>query len=56
MPPDMIRAAFGNRDINVEDLGNHIPEVGYGAALGSAECMAKCGLSADGKKKEEDKL
>ena len=44
LPHDNIRAAFGNNGLDVESLGKHIPEVGSGSIMGSAECMKRCGL------------
>lgn len=43
---DMIQAAFGNPDTNMTEAGQHIPPVGTGSMLGSAACMAKCGISS----------
>ena len=56
MPQDIVRAAFGNSNVNVQDMGSRVPAVSYGAALGSAECLARCGLDGEGKKKEQRKL
>ncbi|KAF2687835.1 hypothetical protein K458DRAFT_360575 [Lentithecium fluviatile CBS 122367] len=53
MPPDMIRAAFGDADLNIDEMRPHIPGVSYGAAVGSAECLAKCNMNPDGTKKEK---
>ncbi|KAI0021721.1 spherulin-1A [Xylariomycetidae sp. FL0641] len=45
LPPDMVAAAFGNNlNLDMEELGKSIPEVGTGAAMGSADCRAKCGI------------
>jgi hypothetical protein len=40
----MIRAAFGDADLNTEDLGKRIPPVGTGSVLGSQECLKRCSM------------
>jgi hypothetical protein len=40
----MIRAAFGDADLNTEDLGKRIPLVGTGSVLGSQECLERCSM------------
>ncbi|KAB5532670.1 RmlC-like cupin domain-containing protein [Coniochaeta sp. 2T2.1] len=42
LPDFMVAAAFGTD--NATSFGASVPAVGTGAALGSAECRAKCGL------------
>lgn len=44
-PEDMIKAGFGNADMDVQGAGRGIPEVGTGSVLGSAECMARCNIT-----------
>lgn len=44
MPDYMVAAAFGTKN-NETILDANVPAIGTGAALGSAECRAKCGLS-----------
>jgi hypothetical protein len=44
LPDYMVAAAFGSKD-NATSFGANVPAVGTGAAMGSAECRAKCGLS-----------
>lgn len=44
VPQDIIQAGFGDPTINVEELGMHIPPVGTGAIIGSAECQKRCGI------------
>ncbi|KAF1833195.1 RmlC-like cupin [Decorospora gaudefroyi] len=40
----VIKAAFGDDNLNIEALGNDIPDVGTGAIIGSAECKSRCGI------------
>jgi hypothetical protein len=44
LPHDMIRAAFGDADLNTEQLGKDIPPVGTGSVLGSEECLKRCSM------------
>ena len=44
LPDDMVRAAFGDADLNTEQLGKGIPPVGTGSVLGSEECLKRCNL------------
>ncbi|KAK1462393.1 spherulin-1A, partial [Colletotrichum cuscutae] len=46
LPNDMVQAAFGgiSRSKSSEGSGNRVPGVGTGAALGSEECLARCGM------------
>jgi oxalate decarboxylase/phosphoglucose isomerase-like protein (cupin superfamily) len=44
MPADIIQAAFGQADLNTQDVGREIPLVGTGAIIGSAECKKRCGI------------
>lgn len=43
LPDYMVAAAFGAKG-NATGFGASVPAIGTGAALGSAECRAKCGL------------
>ena len=43
LPDQLVAAAFGSKD-NATSFGANVPAVGTGAAMGSAECRAKCGL------------
>ncbi|KAH8912453.1 RmlC-like cupin [Coniochaeta sp. PMI_546] len=43
LPDYMVAAAFGTKG-NSTSFGANVPAVGTGAALGSAQCRAKCGL------------
>lgn len=41
----MIKAAFGNNpDLDIDAMGEMIPEVGSGSTYGDEECLKKCGL------------
>ncbi|KAJ4303445.1 hypothetical protein N0V90_002340 [Kalmusia sp. IMI 367209] len=42
---DMIRAAFGDPNFDVQGVGRNIPAVGTGSTYGSAECMSRCGMT-----------
>ncbi|KAI3548062.1 spherulin-1A [Colletotrichum filicis] len=46
LPNDMVQAAFGgiSGSKSSEGSGNRVPGVGTGAALGSEECLARCGM------------
>ncbi|KAK1454764.1 spherulin-1A, partial [Colletotrichum melonis] len=46
LPNDMVQAAFGgiSGSKSSEGGGNRVPGVGTGAALGSEECLARCGM------------
>lgn len=44
LPDYMVAAAFGAKG-NSTSFGANVPAVGTGAAMGSAACRAKCGLS-----------
>ncbi|KAF2640052.1 RmlC-like cupin [Massarina eburnea CBS 473.64] len=51
MPQDMVRAAFGNANIDVSDLSHKIPDPGTGSVLGSAECIDRCKLDSHNRRK-----
>jgi oxalate decarboxylase/phosphoglucose isomerase-like protein (cupin superfamily) len=42
LPSDMVDAAFGTNGTSA--YGGAVPDIGTGAAMGSAECRARCGL------------
>lgn len=46
LPKDMIQASFGNNPyaFDAHHAGASIPPVGTGSVLGSAECLARCGM------------
>ncbi|KXH57657.1 spherulin-1A [Colletotrichum nymphaeae SA-01] len=46
LPNDMVQAAFGgvSGSNSTEGNGSRVPIVGTGAALGSEECLARCGM------------
>ena len=44
VPQDIIGAAFGDAGLDAQALGAHIPLVGTGAIIGSAECKKRCGI------------
>jgi Cupin len=48
LPPDLLNAAFGYNNIDVNGTRNSIQPIGTGAAWGSQQCLAKCGLKYSG--------
>ncbi|PSN64591.1 RmlC-like cupin [Corynespora cassiicola Philippines] len=43
-PPDMIHAAFGDTNLNLEDMKSRLPPIASGADIGSRDCLKRCGL------------
>ena len=46
LPADIVQASFGNNPhaFDAQHAGAAIPPVGTGSVLGSAECLARCGM------------
>lgn len=46
LPKGMIKAAFGNNpNINIDEMGSKVPEVGTGSTYGDEECLKRCGMT-----------
>ncbi|KAF2656042.1 RmlC-like cupin [Lophiostoma macrostomum CBS 122681] len=45
LPPDILKAAFGYVDMDIQSMGKSVPDVGTGSVKGSDECFKRCGLS-----------
>jgi hypothetical protein len=47
LPEDFVEAAFGNKGkVDVNGTAQDIPPVRNNGAMGSAECIRKCNMSA----------
>ncbi|KAF2703122.1 RmlC-like cupin [Pleomassaria siparia CBS 279.74] len=44
LPPDLLRAAFGDEFLDADGSASRIPKVGTGSVMGSYECRKRCGL------------
>ncbi|ORY13257.1 RmlC-like cupin domain-containing protein [Clohesyomyces aquaticus] len=55
-PEDIMRAAFGDDDLDIGAMGKRIPDVGTGSVMGSAECRKRCGSSDAKTPKRGDKF
>ncbi|KXH67779.1 spherulin-1A [Colletotrichum salicis] len=46
LPNYMVQTAFGgdSGSNGTEGSGSHVPDIGTGSALGSEECLARCGM------------
>lgn len=44
IPSDIIKAGFGNENLDTAYLGKGIPDVGTGAVKGDPKCLKRCGI------------
>lgn len=45
LPEDFVQAAFGNKDLDVNETSSRVPAIGNNGVMGSYECMVRCNMT-----------
>ena len=45
LPEDLVRAAFGSKDLDVNETGSAVPPIGFNGVPGAYECYQRCNLT-----------